>query len=322
MVVFNFEIDKEACFAYFIQSLIDWGWFFNEKNQDYFSEQIGGLENEEKKSLEKLKKILQKDNNYFLWLWRRYDNLDFRDSDEKDSWEEIKKILWPKFEKIWDIEFKKMEEWRKELATFSFEKFNKDLEKVSNFFNFYDYPKEIRVKLMFHWDRDNVTAHVRADFNDLILLNLSNLKNSNISKKRVINVLLHEFIHKIQYQSDDFYKIIKKSEREIIDPRNITFENDIKWKYLLEETIVNAIASRRFNSYFGRKLTDNESIIEADKIISVDLEKNRNNFGYLIRFIAGEVEDKVSNYLKDNKKFDLELSNFIAQNWVNFLTKK
>jgi hypothetical protein len=319
MIIFNFKIDKKACFVYFIQSLVDWGWYFDKNNQEYFLDIVGDLNKKEVEALKKMKNIFNRENNYFLWLWRRYNNLSFRNKNEKEDWNKIKQIFEKKFNKIWDHEINKLEYWKERLNSFSFYKFEEGINKVSNFFDYDNYPKKIDVKLMFYWNKENITAHVRKDFNDLIILNLSNLESSELSKKRIINVLLHEFIHKIQYESDIFYKNIKISLNKIIKPYNLSFKKEVKWKYLLEETIASAIASRRFNNYFGRKLAD-KSEVEDDIIKFFNLDNNRENFGYLIRYVASKMENEVLYYLENNKKFDLKLSNFVAKKWVDLLS--
>ena len=36
MIKYNFQIDKETCFIYWIQSIVEWNWYFNKKEFDYY----------------------------------------------------------------------------------------------------------------------------------------------------------------------------------------------------------------------------------------------------------------------------------------------
>ena len=320
MILFRFEIDKETCFVYFVQSLIKWGWYFEEKNKDYFLKITGTLTSEEEKALTKLGKILQKEDNYFFWLWDRYNGAEIKDEKEKEEWKEIKKKLEPRFEQFWSAEKEKLKKWQNSLEKYPFDKFRGELEKISQSFFEIEYSfEEVIVKLIFNGEKDFPMGHVKNEFENLMLLGLSSLDFNEENKKRTINTLFHELIHKIAQKSENFYSIINGSCEKIIAPSNIKLERDHKWKYLMEEALLKTIASRRFNNYLGRKLTKDELLIESDKVKTIDLENNKSNYGYLIRIIAGKVENKVAEYIENDKPFDEKISNYIAREWVSLL---
>src|SRR3989339_1861599 len=101
MFLYNFKINKEICFIYWVQSSIEWNWYFCQKEYDKWVQITGNFNDEEKNVLESFKKILQKENNGYTWLWNRYVGNKIYDKDENKKWQYLRKILENKFEILW-----------------------------------------------------------------------------------------------------------------------------------------------------------------------------------------------------------------------------
>ncbi len=101
MIKYNFQINKNLNFAYWVQSIIEWNWYFNKKEYDYFNSITEDFNTAEEKILSSLKLILQKRENAYKWIWNRYSEKPISDKKESDIWEKSKNILNDKFELIW-----------------------------------------------------------------------------------------------------------------------------------------------------------------------------------------------------------------------------
>lgn len=323
MIKYNFIVDKETCFVYWVQSLIKWGWYFDKKEFDYYRGLAKPLTNNEKKSLELLKSILQKNGNQFLWLWNRYAEKKIENPEEYRIWKVIRLNLSDKFEAVWAKEKKNLQCWQKILNKYSFRFLAAPYKKIYNFFKAKT-PKNkqtINVKLCFHWDKKFPAAHVQRNFKNLIILNISNTKQIEI--KRIINILAHETIHKIEYASPLSPILLKNSYKKIIKPKRIEIEG-IKWKHLLTETIITSMASLRFNSYIDRILIDNPERGKPDKIKELNfrrIRRNRKNYSFLIKIAASRIEELTTGYLDKNKIIDQNYCDAIASAWLALIKK-
>lgn len=317
MIKYNFIVDKETCFAYWAQSLIQWGWYFEKKEADYYRNLSEPFTDKEKESLELLKSILQKDENQFLWLWNRYVGKKIDNPEEFKDWETIRLTLSNKFEIIWPKEKQGLQRWQKILNKYSFQFLSAPYKKIYKFFKV-STPKNkqiIDVRLCFYWGKEFPTAHVQRNFKDLILLNISNTKPGKIERERVIGILAHETIHKIEYASSLSPVLLKNSYKRIIKPKHIGIKG-IKWKHLLTETVIASIASLRFNTYIGRILVGDSKRQESDKIVEFDFKKNREKYGFLIRVVASRIEELTAKYLNNNKTIDQNYCDAIASAWL------
>jgi len=319
VIKYNFLVDKEACFAYWAQSLIKWSWYFEQKEFDYHQGLFGPFTDGEEKSLKLLASILNKKGNYFNWLWSRYGGQKISDEEESKSWIKIRTTLDDKFERMWKIEEPKLKKWSIILSNYESPKLNEIYSKIFRFFDVKEQHLQIDVKLLFHWDSELPTAHVQRNFEKIMILNISNVKEVNIPE--VINILTHETIHKIEYKSLTLPNLIENSFRQIIRPVDLDIQleglsKEEQWRHLLTETIIGAIASRRFNTYVGRELAKDVKQIEADKIFDFNFTRDKNNHGLLIRVVASKIEALTAEYLYTNKVISQQYCDKVATTWL------
>lgn len=321
MFRYSFVVDKDTCFTYWAQSLIEWGWYFEKKECDFYRKFSKQFTPEEEKALGSLKQILEKEENYFLWLWARYANMPIENTDELREWNQIKKVLLSKFEDVWREEMTFLEQWKKNLESYPFQRFEQGFENITRFF---EAPiiseEEVKVKLAFHYDTEAPTAHVKKEFPGLIILNISRTNVTNIN--RAVNTLLHETIHLLmEYRSTRLESLLYESYMTTIAPPAIQLKNH-KWKYLLMESVVGSFASRRLNNYFGRIIESDKKIIESDIVGNFDREKQKENYGFLTRVVAERIEPLTTSYLNKQKKVDAMYADAVAKTLLELLSTK
>lgn len=314
MLRYEFAVDKNACFTYWAQSLVKWGWYFEQREYELYQKTATPLTSEERRALEQLKTLLTKEGNHFLWLWKKYDGLSVGNTQENEQWESIQSTLWPRFEELWKTELPLLEGWRERLKSFSFSSLTSPFQEVVRFFDAQfaiDPPRT--VKLLFHFNPDTVAGHGKKEFPNLLILNVSHARPE--IENRVINVLLHETMHLVEYQSSLTTSLLQKSYQSVIEPHAIKLAG-YKWKHLLTETIISSIASMRLNNYFGRIIEKNPKAIADDVVNGFDLDRNKTNYEFLIRVLAGRIEELTAHYLREKKKIDKTFTDSVAHEWV------
>ena len=288
-----FRSNRGGCFAYWAQSSVRWNWYFNQKEVDKWKEITGEFNSEEEKALDNLKKILQKEENAYLWLWNRYENNLVEDKEEQEDWEEIKSILEDKFEKIWQREKPKLEAWLNQFEQLDLKDKEDDLKKIFNFFGVTDYKEEIKVKLLLGFGKQAGGATKKEFSNSLILL----LSEVDLTDKEVIlNVLLHESLHLLEYSSTKDL-LFRQSFKKILAPLKIK-QSQPSWRHLIVESIISSIVGREVGYLDKRDLKEVNNVLISKK-------ENRSQFyNQKILLMAQRVEPITEEYLKDNKEMD------------------
>jgi len=293
MFRYKFEINRGGCFAYWAQSSVRWNWYFNQKEADKWKEITGEFNSEEEKALNDLKEILQKEGNAYLWLWNRYENNSIEDKEEQGNWEKMENVLEDKFEKIWQIEKPKLKVWLNQLEQLNLKDKEDDLKKIFNFFGVADYKEEIKVKLLLGFGKQAGGATKKEFSNSLILL----LSEADLTDKKVIlNVLLHESLHLLEYSSTKDL-LFRESFKKILAPLKIK-QSQPSWRHLIIESIISSIVGREVG-YLDKK--DLKETIN----VSISKEENRGQFyNQKILLMAQKVAMITEKYLKDNKEMD------------------
>ncbi|MEM4330372.1 MAG: hypothetical protein QXY64_04410, partial [Candidatus Bilamarchaeaceae archaeon] len=109
---FNFEfiINKEAAFFYWIQTISKWS-FDNEVNEaNFYLISISSLNNQEKELLTGVKSFISKRG--YQWLWERYSGKPIEDEQEIIFWDNVRSVFNDKFNDFWNKELKFLESWR------------------------------------------------------------------------------------------------------------------------------------------------------------------------------------------------------------------
>lgn len=315
----KFSINKETCFAYWVQSLIEWGGVISKADAEYYRAQGGSFSVEESEALERLKPVLQKEDNYYLWLWGRYVGDKIRDEREKQIWESVVSTLSPRFNELWAAEFPLLEGWKKELEASDLSAMQGVFEFSEKFFGVGDSKnQEVDVRLCLGNFPEAPEGHAKREFPEFVLANISHTLHAQLP--RVLGVIAHEILHKIEYQSPISTNLLKNSYDEIIKPAGITTE--WKWKDLMTEAVITSVASKRFNNFFGRMIVKDEKMIKSDVVAKMNFEKYGKISGSLIRVVAGRLESLTAKYLNEGRVIDQEYCDEVARQWVKLFTEK
>ena len=301
MFSYNFKINKEICFIYWVQSSTEWNWYFCQKEYDKWIQITGDFNNEEKKILESFKKTLQKENNGYTWLWNRYMGNEIYDKGEKKKWQYLKKILKNKFEILWKSEHPKLVAWKKKLEEHDFNYLKNDFEKIYNFFDTKDV-NEIIVNLCFGWGK-LPGGNVKKEFPNNILLTVSNSDITNIGG--VLKTLFHEHIHLIEYSSNKD-KLFRESYKKILAPLSISKQKQ-SWRHLIVESIIFSMVGKNVG-YLDRKI----GIKNTSKKIKIIGDKNKiKNYGEKIKNTSKKISKLTEKYIREEKTLDKDYSDFV-----------
>ncbi|HDQ16707.1 MAG TPA: hypothetical protein ENN31_01130 [Candidatus Vogelbacteria bacterium] len=304
---FRFQVDKEVNFVYWLQSITNWNWYFNSKEYQFYQELTGEFDNKEKLILKKFANFLKPPEIYkifsnyrkrgYLWLWGRYARIPITSSREKRYWQRVKSTMLQKFEILWSEHLPLLRDWQIRLENHDFLSTNKGLTKVEKFFNnFLD--QSIVIQLCVNHQKNFPSGHVKREFPNLILLNLSSVRKSEFDK--VISILNHELSHLIEYNSPK-NELLSHSISKLIEPKKIQQQNP-SWRHLISESIITSIAGRNF-SYLDRKL----------KLIN-DFNQNHwnNEIGRQILQTAYEISKVTERYLDQGKEMDQEYIDYVV----------
>lgn len=323
MVKYDFQLDKNVCFAYWAQSLIQWVWYFDSKERDYYAVLYGSLTDAEQNALQELKTFLQQKHTGFLWLWQRYSGAPLQEAEEIALWKRIYDALGAKFEIVWRNEAPKLAAWQKTLQEYSFSDVEKVLAKVERFFAVDALvPTKVTVKLLFHYDQKFPGGHTKKEFPNLILLNVSNVDIRHLNL--VISVLAHEAIHPIvnrsplaeELQRQAYLKIAKRWDFEY----KASFERP-SWRHLFFEAVITSIAApRNDKSYLNQLLFSRPALSDEERPARFIHQRNATNVWRQIQAVAEELAPLTQKYLDNELRIDQGYCDAVAAAWLN-LTK-
>ncbi len=313
MIQYNFLIDKNTYFAYWVQTLIKWTWLFEKKNSVFYNSLNGEYTEQEKESLDQLKEILQKKENAFLWLWKRYAGEAIEQKEEEQLWESIQNVFSKKFERVWKEELPLIERWQGILADYPQQKMNELYIQVAHFLNYRQITKDniIDVKLCPNTN-PLPGGHAKKEFPHVLLLDISRVDPCYF--QNAIMVLAHETIHLFEYEAQTPKELLKQSFHTIIVPRNIRVKGGgPHWHHLFMEAMITSIASKRMQGYGAHFLFgSNEHPIKEN----VDVVLNRENYNFQIRIVAEAMMEMTQEYLEQGKIIDSDYCDAIATEWV------
>lgn len=321
MVKFIFLIDKETSFAYWAQSLVEWGWYFESSVNDYFRHEAGEFSLKENEALLNLEQLLRKEGNQFHFLWQLYAGQSIENKDEKEQYDSIRKILNEKFERIWQKEYSNLVRWQEFLENYNFRVFKEDLFKIAKFLRYseLDNEKETLVKILLSKGNAKLpSAHVQPSFAGLTILNISSVPL--VESERAIGTLIHELVHLFDYKANYLEKLAKTSYEKLIASKKLELKGDYKWKHLFLESVITSVASQRFNNYIGKKLKYSQAQMDLDNDLTTKKPLSDQSYGFLIRLVASNLSGLTSDYINSGKTIDREFMNKLAETWLEVLS--
>jgi hypothetical protein len=314
--IFNFEIDKEACFWYWIQSLLKWSWYVEEGEFLFYKNSLKNISFKKKRILSEFREVLQQENNGFFWLWNRYSHKPTHPQEQRFC-SVIKNAFEDEFDAFWKNEVVLLEEWKKRLERFNFDVLDNFYNKTSTFIE--RAPKQeklITVKLLTYGNENFPAGHSHKNFDDVILLNISHLNNTFI--ERVIGVLAHEHIHILTTLYPTLESLLRKSYQTIFAPLSIK-TNGPSWRHLFLETVITSIAGKRNENYLNYLWKKEVSNPFNEKAY---IKKDEVNYGFQIRIASYKSLAMTINYLDSEKIVDQSYCDEIAKIWIDIESKK
>jgi len=324
MFKFNFTIDKEVCFAYWVQAMTPWIWSHNNDHVKYYKSILDSPTEEERAILLELKTFLQdhqeiQDRGY-VWLWKRYRGDKITDEEENKFWERVQKVLKNKFEIIWLKEEPLLKAWQEKLTQYPFEEIEFALQNVASFFSLpIDQNIEsaiIEVKLLNQWNTRSSGGYVKREFPLFIMLEVSNVKTEYILK--VVGTLTHECTHLLEYKSLNLSKLFYNSHRKMIAPFGLKINlhstmNGPSWRRLITESIISSIAGGyRMDGYLQKTLSCFQTNIPT-------IYPKYTGHYLRIQKAALKILPLTTNYLSQNKILDQIYADQVTLVWKDLI---
>lgn len=311
---FSFIISKEACFAYWLQSLVRWSWYFEKKEHKYYLKFIEPLTEHEKKVLSDWKFFLEDKEIGFLWLWQRYAEQPIVRKEDRELIGALKSVFQKKFESFWKNEKPFLKHWKLFFSKYPIRELEPFLSSVHNFLDSGEKQSQsIKVLLMTYADNKVPAGHTNRHFPNIVILNVSHVEKENINA--IINVLVHETAHLFEHRSLKTEQLLKNSFARIIAPT--PFKKRMagpKWRHLLTETVITSIAGRNLKNYFSQKTFEDNRIVADDENIT----KEEESYSDKIRFAAQKLLPFTADYFENAKIMDQKYCDIVAKIWVDF----
>ncbi len=133
--------------------------------------------------------------------------------------------------------------------------------------------------------------------------------------KKVMDSLVHETSHLIEYESDK-NRLLKDSYERIIKPKNLPQDNP-SWYHLIIESVITSIAGADF-SYAASEIFPNQPIANEENLKKFDYQNNKTNYSYQIKSVAYRFRELTKEYLDNNKEMDGLLADAIVKTWLDF----
>lgn len=342
MIVYTFAIDKNACFAYWAQSLIQWIWLSKKADYEHYARTVGSFTIVEENALQKLKKLLQRKDTGFLWLWNRYVGNEITNPRELLTWQYVQRALKDRFEMVWNEESPKLQKWQKELNAYSFQELNAVFAEVAHFFNKdAGTSKNIIVRLLINYDEKSLRGHAKREFNNCIILALSSLEKRY--RDMAISNLVHETIHLMEHASPLSEALFKDSYQKILKPTlrgnlfssvmksvmdilcrllpNLFWMRGPKWRHLFIEAVITSMAgSSLITAYVNQRVFHKPSALPEGSLQTFDFRgKDKKNYSAQIKIVASRLVDLTKEYLDNDKKMDKTYSDAVANTWLTIV---
>lgn len=317
MIRYIFEIDKNAAFAYVIQSLINWSWHYSDKGADYYTKLLGGLSEQELAHLNDFGKFLKKKNKGFYFLWKLYSGKKIISPIDYFRWKKTRNKFADKFERLWTIEFPKLESWKQKMEAYDFSALNDVFDRIAVFLGIktYNNSVSVKVKLLPNSGKNRTYGLTKREFKDTIILGTSNLEHSNINK--LIDTLIHETAHLLEYNSTLAERLLKKAYTETILPLNLE-RGKVSWRYLFIESLISAIAGNRVgNNYVNYKI-----FREEFRAAIVENQKDEEDIEYKMKAVSFSIAEMTKSYLDSSKVIDKNFCDYLAKEWRKAITDK
>ncbi len=315
-MIFDFRIDKDTCFYYWVQAVSGWDVYPPESTSySYYREKLT-LTPYQQKNLSEIADLIAKHVKPRLLLVELYSGLLESESAMKIAG--LSTALYSEFEPIWQETEPWLIAWREQLTEADLDSFDSDFRSICIFLKSKPHRNATTVYLLQNPPNAQPAGHAikAAGF---ILVHPSG-GTGDVALKATVATLVHEYIHTIEYGSLISRKTFEQSYNEIVKPTQATCPAGYEWPALYAETVVRIFANRITGGYFREKIYGKPAptVQGMEDGFNKLYEQGRATVEQVASWVALHVLDDTIRYLKLNKQLDRKLVDNISQLFTKY----
>lgn len=310
---FNFIVNKETCFYYWVQSISEWNVYAPElEAYEYYKSESGVFSPDQLQAIDKIRDILLTAKHPRLALARLYsDRID--SSETSIAIDSYSHILKPNFERLWPRIDSDLLQQQGYLTRIDFAWLGQTLKQIIEFLDSNFELKEQDVYLLQNSPGGMSVGH-QIEGTDFILLHPS-MRGQTDNERTTIGTLLHELIHRVEFQSCITSDLTQKSYNRIVTASGKSAPAGVTWKMLYREIIVYCFINNITGGYLRTQVFNKPkpSIESMKEGYSIRRKSNTLKTSDLIAWIALNIQEDIEEYLKQGKVFDTRLADKISR---------
>lgn len=299
-------IDKKTCFYYWVQLVSGWD-SYPAGLATYYNSWRNRFEpsDKQKNALNNIKNILKAAKNPRLILSELYSNsVNSTESKKIIKQSEQLEVF---FENIWEETLPNLKLWSNFLKSADFTCFKYPMKKIANFLDSdFDLSSAYTLYLLQNMPLNGPVGHAIKG-TDFILFCPPVRENKEIERD-VISVIVHEYIHLIEFKSKTSRLLFEKSINKYIISKNIPSPNGYSWTAMYFEVLVACFANTITGGYLRPEIYSKPmpTIVEMQGGFNRIVKEKRYNTDHIINWAAlnilPDVIECIEKGLKINQK--------------------
>jgi len=300
----DITVSKSTCFYYWVQALSEWDARQPEiETHAYFKEKAGTLSSLQTNALTMIKHILLNSKEPRWVLSELYCNRIA--SLEAVEIRHLARSFETLFANLWvDIE-QPLAARRQKLQQSDLSQFNIPLKQIAQFLGSpFQLDKSTTVYLIQNAPFAPSAGHA-INNTDFVLLHPAGREHTSDTNSTICT-LVHELIHKIEFQASTARKLYKDSYDSIISPSGKLAPTGYTWKGLYSETLVYCFANKITGGYlrpqiFNKPLPSVEEMRAGFKRL---LDSDRATTNDRIAWVALNIQEEVTSKMNEGRQID------------------
>lgn len=312
-------IDKNTCFYYWVQMVSGWdsypaglGPYYNNW-RDRFRPS-----DKQEHALNNIKNILQAAKKPRLILSELYSNS--ASSTESKEIIEQSKQLEAFFENIWKEILPNLKLWSNFLKSANLTCFKHPMKKIADFLDSdFDLNSEYTLYLLQNIPFNGPVGHAikGADF----ILFCPPVRENKEIENDVISVIVHEYIHLIEFKSKTSRVLFEKSINKYITPKEIPSPNGYSWTAMYFEVLVACFANTITGGYLRPEIYGKPvpTIVNMQGGFNRIVKENRHNTNHIINWAALNILPDVSKCIEKGLKINQKIIDKVSHIFLDSL---
>lgn len=311
-------IDKNACFYYWIQIISSWD-SYQAGLEIYYDNWRDGFKpsDKQKHALDNIKNILHAARKPRLILSELYSN----NINSVESKKIIKQSeqLESTFDNIWKEILPNLKLWSDFLKSVDFAHFEHSMKKIAGFLDSdFDLDGFHILYLLQNIPLAGPAGHAIKG-TDFILFCPPVRKNKE-QERDVISVIVHEYIHLIEFGSKTSRVLFEKSIDKYIISKDISSPSGYSWMAIYQEVLVACFANTITGGYMRPEIYNRPlpTIGEMQEGFNTILKENRYNTNHIINWAALNILPDVNERIEKGLKINQEITDKIGRIFSDF----